>query len=203
MNIKDLANLDIKDIQNLDYKIILDEAKKHPDIIIKSVIIIITIALCLFFFTKNKNNFQSLTSELQTLTEKSEIYANLTTAQGYLKTLKSVFPDKISEAQLIELIAETTQQYNISISSFSPAKQTQTSIYSTLSLTLTINAPSYQNLWKFISALENNYKTLRIETWTISPRNTRRRFQRGIQTKNAPASSMSSSMVISVINFKS
>ena len=201
MKLKDLANLDIKDLQNIDYAALLSEFKKHPDVIIGILIIIFTIGSCIFFYTTKKNEFAELSRQLTVLEEKDNIYDDLLTAQSTLKSLKSVLPEKISEALFIEIIAETAKAQNITIDSFSPAVEHIQPAYSTLTLALNINAPSYADLWRFIHKMESENKTIRIDKWKVSLIQGGRQRGRFQKKQNFDTNRLSSSITLTVVNF--
>ena len=208
MNLNDLAKLDIKDLKNIDYGALIAEFKKKPDIVIATLCILATLASCLYFYGLKKEEFSSLAKQVAELEEKSSVYTEFMQAQSALKSLKTSLPKTISESMLIELITLAAKKYNINISSFSPASIEKQSTYSTLTVTLDINAATYGNLWSFISELENKHKTLRLDSWSLNiqenaPMQNRRQPQTQQQNEKSlkESKNLKSTLILTIVNF--
>lgn len=203
MDLKELSRLDIKDLKNLDFQAILTQLKKRPDIIITTAMILVTVTFCFLFYSNKKTEFAAQRQELTALEEKDAAFTQLQDIQLALKTLKSVLPDAITEARLIEIITQAASAYNVNISSFSPASITSQAAYSAITLSINITAPSYADLWKFIYKLESENKSLRIDSWSTQQDGGGYR-QRGLSFQTPPkdAETIGSAITLTLINFK-
>ena len=208
MNVKDLANLDIKDLKNIDYTALLNVLKRRPDIIIESTCILMTLILCFYFYGTQKKELKELSIELQETREKSSFFDEMTAARDALGSLKDVLPEILSESEIMEILTRTARKYHIDIDSFSPAKIDEQPSHSALSITLNMKASSYADLWKFVYKLENEHKTIRIDTCSIStkaaPKNLNRRrirLQKSVQ-EDEDSDKLKLTLTLTAINFK-
>jgi Tfp pilus assembly protein PilO len=204
MDLKELSRLDVKDLKNLDFQAILTQLKKRPDIIITTIMILVTVIFCSLLYSNKKTKFAAQRQELTALEEKDTAFTQLQDIQLALKTLKSVLPEAITEAKLIEIITQASSAYNINISSFSPASMTTQAAYSSITLSINITAPSYADLWKFIYKLESENKSLRIDSWSTQQDGGGYR-QRGLSSQTSSlkdSETIGSAIALTLINFK-
>ncbi|MEW5894145.1 MAG: type 4a pilus biogenesis protein PilO [Candidatus Omnitrophota bacterium] len=196
MNLKELSQIDIKDLKNIDYRELLKNLKGRPDIIANTAIIFLAMVLSIVCFNSKKQELKKLTYNVSILETKWKIFEEFQKSQDILKRLKSAFPAETTEANLIELTAQQAEVNNITIESFSPAVKNDQKTYQTITLSISVSAVSYEDLWRFIAAIEKN-KTIRIDTWRAAPGGARM-----IRSAAPRSETISANISLTVVNFK-
>jgi len=204
MNLKELAQFDVKDFKNIDYQAVLRQLKKRPDILVEIIAVITAVAFCVWFHSDKKADFAHQSQELSTLEQKYTIFQGIQRAQQVLKNLKEVLPPAVQESAFIDIISRNAAAHNINITSLSPASFGYQSAYSTISWSLNIVAPSYEQMWKFIYKLESDHKTLRVDSWSSrADMGGQRQRQRGYgATALVDPDAVDSSITLTIVNFK-
>ena len=203
MKITDLAQLDIKDLKNIDYSVVLAHIRKRPDILFSSVLILAVLFFCLYFYSSKKKDFSTLKTELSEIESKAAVFDEHQDIQQVLTELKSVLPKEIKEPQLIELITSCAGKNNVTINSFSPAQHEAYDVYTKITMSLELVSKSYDDLFRFVHALETQGKTIRVSALTGRSGSTSTRQTRTRRLESRPDDgSISVSLTVTAVNFK-
>ncbi|MFP4473566.1 MAG: type 4a pilus biogenesis protein PilO [Candidatus Omnitrophota bacterium] len=204
MNLKELSQLDVKDLKNIDYRAVLGGIRKNPFPAVNTVIVLAAIAVCFVIVISQGEQRKALKAELRTVEKKLDEYQTYQELKAEYERHVAQFPPEMGETELIKMVTRMAGTYGISIESFPPMKELRTELYNEFSFTLTIIAPGYEQLWRFMLELETADGALRIDEWSTSagqPRSRRRGRRQPFSEEDNEDMQFQSRMKMTYVNF--
>ena len=168
LKLADLSKLDIKDLQNLDYQKLIMDAGRRPDLAISILTPLIAIFISLNIFSKAQHELKSLAGDVAVMKEKIKLVDHYNTAQGEFQQFFKTVPPKVTENEFVDKITDLAVKRRVQIEAFSPAKNQSDPLYDLTMIDLNVNTKNYEDMWLFISDIENSGLAIRINSWTGS-----------------------------------
>jgi hypothetical protein len=162
LNWKDIAQLDVRELRNINYLSLFKEYRKRPLIIINMAIIVGTIFLVLYFVNKNQAHTLSAKHEIPLLEEKIRNIQDYQRAQKELQQFLASTKTPLTEDNLMSQLTDFAVKRNIQIESYAPAKDITNPLYRLTSISVSITAKDYQDLFLFIYDIEKKLPSTRI-----------------------------------------
>lgn len=180
LTLKDLSEYDIK---NVDVGKLIKDLMNRKDILVNIAVILVT----LFLFKKvvgvqNKTIIQ-LKSQTANIKEKMDALADYEAIKKQADNYIDKLPQGIGRVDnIVEKVNELAVSRGIKILSFTPSGKNKDDFYEITRVKLSIEAPRYEDAAYFVSDIEKSDLNLRVENWSISLGQRRRRGRRSIQS---------------------
>lgn len=206
MTLNELLQFDLKDLKKIDYRRFIGRLKSRPDIIVAVLTMVVTMIICFLIYSGKKKELDVQLRDIEMLQQRDALFVDLQAIKQGVQALKGVLPAQISESDLIDIITQAATDHGITISAFSPTVRNDHGAYAALTLSLTVVAPLYHELWGFIYRIESENRSLRIDSWSSRVAEGARSVRRVASSGQAGGASdpnmIEAALTVTVINFK-
>ena len=162
MNLSDLKQLDLKD---LDLAQIKDNLLERKDLLINIGLVVGTVALCFFIFNNNRNVAATAQAKVVEMLGKTDVIVQHHKSLDKIKKFKEQFPAPLNENDIVDLVTNSAIKDKVQILTYSPAQETNSGIYSRLTMQYSFIAMDYANMIQFLYDIEHTPNALRVENW--------------------------------------
>lgn len=172
--IKKLNSIDAKDLKEIDFEQIQMGFRRRPDILVSVIILLVTIVGTVSIYNRYKKTQNSITQESIVMGERLDAIKTKDAVQKQYDQLIESFPENISLEEFIQKLSATAlgmaNRYDqrCRITSISPAIEKEDDYVSLSSVTINVQAETFQELVLFTDTVENFPYKVRTERWSYN-----------------------------------
>ena len=140
---------------------------KYKKYLLNIVVILAALIIASKIYKGQDKILENLREEAQETTKKNEVLQDLSQLEKRVSLYNNLFSKKDASAA-INTISNIAKESNIKIISIRPLSEQRSPEYIKIPLDLTVSAPDYHALGKFISRVENQQDVYFIDSMAIS-----------------------------------
>jgi Tfp pilus assembly protein PilO len=167
-DIRKLLNFDVKslDLKNFDLARLKNIISSRQDLLINGIVILLTLIISFYLVNSKKQAAQSMRTRIIALEEKVDAITQLQNTQNQLQNYLSALSGSLSADQIIELVSTLATEHNLQVTFFSPAQKEDKGVYDKAMVRVNLTSGNYENIGRFVAAIEDSGKSLKIKSWT-------------------------------------
>lgn len=164
--LESLRNFNVKDLQNIDAQQLGDMLRQRLDILLNSVLILVTIGAMAIAVKGCAKKSQTLTWEIKQQEERVEVVKESARLHGEYSTFLESFRKPVLVDQLINKLSEFAGARQVQILSFSPIKEKSDDYIKVAGVQINIVSENYKNIVLFMKDVEDAPYALRVGQWS-------------------------------------
>lgn len=166
-DIRKLFSLDVKnfDLKSIDLNRVKDFLAARQDLLINGAVILLTLVVSIYFIGSKRQAAQEMQAQITLLEKKVAAISQLNETQNQLRNYLNSLPPALSADQIIELVSNLAPEHSVQVTSFSPAQKEEKALYDKSMIRINLVSDKYENIGRFVLAIESSKKSLRIKRW--------------------------------------
>ncbi len=165
MDLSHLAQIDFNDLKNLNWPQLIRNWVKRRDILINIVLVGATLLACTTIYTSKRQEAEKDSAQLAAMKKSQDSLKTLHAVKAELENFLNSARGEIPDDQLMRTLSDLSNKNKVSITAFSPLNKRNLNSYSITTVTLSVTADTFENLWSFINEIENSEYFLHVEKW--------------------------------------